>query len=225
MRMRDLESLRRHLDEPPPTAETREAARAALRTRYASGNRSWRIGVPFALTAAVVAAVVVLSMRTGPAAAWSPIPATPPEPSLQAAAADACSGLAGSPLSGPLLIDQRGDVAVALFGERADEGDFHLTCTLVERGDMWVRAAADDLSFSLLVMSGSVDEDAVGSPVDRVVIDAEGEEVVVSYADGFYLIWWPEEVALTGRPMSFLSADGSTLLEIPVHSSRRGFEP
>lgn len=220
--VRDLENLRRHLEEGPPTDEIREAARERLLARYASTGRGWALRVPFVLTsAAAVVAVVVLTVRTGPVAAWSPIPVSPPETSLQASAGAECSDGSGDP-EAPLLIDQRRDVAVALFGERSDEEDFHLTCTLIKTDEGWRRATGDDLSFRLLVVSGSVDEAALDSRIDRVVIDAEGAEVEVSYENGFYLIWWPEEVALIGSAMRFLASDGSTILEIPLNSPRRG---
>jgi hypothetical protein len=115
-------------------------------------------------------------------------------------------------------VDQRNDVAVALFGERSsdDGASSFRTCTLALIDGSWRKADVDDLGFSLLVTAGSVDEQTLGAPVERVVINAASEQIEVSYEDGFYLMWWPEDLALAGEVMRFLATDGSTLLEIPV---------
>lgn len=223
--MRDLESLRRHLDESPASAETREAARAALRQRYTrtDGRLPTRLRVLLAAGAAAAVVIVVLTTRTGPAAAWSPTPVTPPEPLLLASAAAECADVLDQFDASliPLIIDQRNDVAMALFGERSSEEMSFLSCTLRNTADEgWVRVTADELPFTLFSISGSVDEELLGSRIDQVVIDSGEGLVEVSYEDGFYLIWWPEDVALTGHPMRFLAADGSTVLEIPVNEPR-----
>lgn len=224
--MRDLENLRRHLDEPPASDEAREAARAALRERYAraEGRLTLKHGVLLAAGVALASAVlVILTTRTGPAVAWSPTPVTPPEPLLLASASAECADVLDQ-FDGsmpPLIIDQRDDVAMALFGDRSAEEVSMLSCTLRNTDDGgWERVTADDLPFTLFSVSGSVDEELLGSRIERVVIDTGDALVDVSYEDGFYLIWWPEDVALTGHPMRFLAPDGSTVLEMPVNESR-----
>lgn len=220
--MDDFGEIRRILDEPPPTPEQRELARQTLRSEYGSPrqrkSKPWgRLGLGAAVGATVVFAVMLL--RVDPAGAWSPVPESPPEPLLIQSVPDQCATAAASSRV-PLLVDQRNDAAVALFGERSSEegtSSFR-TCTLALIDGIWREADANDLGFSLLVTAGSVDEQVLGEAVDRVVIDTGGEQVEVSYEDGFYLMWWPEELALTGKTMRFLAIDGSILLELPVGS-------
>lgn len=221
-RVSDIKNLRRILDEPPPTPEQRELARQMLRSVYGSPrqgkSRSWgKLGLGTAVAATVVFAVMMLRVDT--AEAWSPVPESPPESLLLASAPVECATAdAGS--QAPLLVDQRNDVAVALFGERSagDRASSFRTCTLAFTDGSWHKADARDLAFTLLVTAGSVDEQIIGAAVERVVIDTASEQVEVSYDDGFYLMWWPEDLALAGEVMRFLGADGSSLLEIPVRS-------
>lgn len=218
--MDDIEDIRRILDEPPPTREQREVARQALRSAYGPPrqrrSRRWgKMGLGAAVGATAVLALTVL--RVGPAEAWSPVPVRPPEPVLLASVATQCAG-SDAESQQPVLVDQRNDVAVALFGERSsdDGASSFRTCTLALIDGSWRKADVDDLGFSLLVTAGSVDEQTLGAPVERVVINAASEQIEVSYEDGFYLMWWPEDLALAGEVMRFLATDGSTLLEIPV---------
>lgn len=220
--MDDFGKIRRILDEPPPTPEQRELARQTLRSAYGSPRqrkpRPWgRLGLAAAAGATVVFAVMLL--RVDPAEAWSPVPENPPEPLLVEAVPDQCATAAASSQI-PLLVDQRNDAAVALFGERSSEdgASSFRTCTLALIDGIWREADANDLGFSMLVTAGSVDEQMLGEAVDRVVIDTADEQVEVSYEDGFYLMWWPEDLALAGEMMRFLGADGSSLVEIPVRS-------
>lgn len=223
--MRDLENLRRHLDEPPASAESRERVRAALRQRYTRTDAGLQARLRVFLAAGAAAALailVVLTTRTGPAVAWSPTPVTPPEPLLLATAAEQCADVLDqfdASLT-PLIVDQRNDVAMALFGERSTEEMSFLSCTLRKTDEGWQRVTAGDLPFTLFSTSGAVDEELLGSRIEQVVIDTGEALVEVSYKDGFYLIWWPEDVALTGNPMRFIAADGSTVLEIPVNEPR-----
>lgn len=231
--MSDIDDLRRILEEPPPTEETRDRARGALRAQYAAREpRRHRLGkLALGALAAVLAVIAVISMRIGQAEAWSPEPQTPPESSLVAAAPNECGvadvGDESPPLTDepPLLIDQRNDVAVAMFGDRSasDRTSSFLTCTLVFTDGSW-RRPDGDLPFDLAVTAGSVDEELLGQRVERVVIETEPETIEVSYRDGFYLMWWPEELALTDESMRFVASDGSVLLEIPVQG-RGGNEP
>lgn len=219
--MSDLETLRRRLEEPaPPTVAVREAARAALRQRYGrtAGRSSHSIVVLATGVALAVAILAVVVTQAGPAAAWSSTPVSPPDPLLLASATTECAGVVDQADASrtPLLIDQRNDVAMALFGKRSPQQTSLVTCTLRETDQGWRRATADQLPFTLFSRAGSVDEEVLGSSIDRVVIDTGDERVTVSYHDGFYLIWWPEDIALTGHPMQFLAPDGSTVLEIPM---------
>lgn len=218
--MRDLQNLRRLLEEPPPTPEALETAWEALRARYASteaGTRTRTRRLALSAVAGLTVALVLVTLRVGQAEAWTPVPVVPPEPSLVASAPGECAE-SGSAPEPPLLIDQRRDVAVALFGERSadDATNAFRTCTLSLTDGSWRRAGAEDLSFTLAVVAGSVDEQVLGGNVDRVVIDTGTLQVEVSHQDGFYLIWWPEDLSLAGEPMRFLAADGSTLLELPL---------
>jgi len=218
--MGDIEEIRRILEEPPPSPEQRELARQALRSEFGSPRqrkaKHWgRLGMSAAVG---VALLVVMALRVDPAEAWSPVP-EPPEPLLLASAPDLCAG-ADARGGTPILVDQRNDIAVALFGERSreDAASSFRTCTLVHIDGNWRAADAGDLGFTLVVTAGSVDEQILREAVDRVVIATSNEQVEVSYEDGFYLMWWPEDLALAGEGMRFLGADGSRLLEIPVRS-------
>lgn len=218
--MSDMDHLRRILDEPAPTPVAREKAREALRARYASPAKPMgRSFTKLALSAVAAASVVlaVVTLQVGRAEAWSPVPEVPPDPFLAASAGGECAESGLGP-EAPLLIDQREDVAVALFGGRSPEDatSGFRTCTLAFSDGSWRRVDADDLSFTMAVVSGSVDEQVLGGSVDKVVIDTGARQVEVSHSDGFYLIWWPEDVALTDEPMRFLAPDGSILLELPV---------
>lgn len=218
--MGDIEEIRRILDEPPSSPEQRELARQALRSelrlpRQGKSTHWGRLGLGAAVGVALLA---VMALRVDPAEAWSPMP-EPPEPLLLASAPELCA--AGEARIGtPLLVDQRNDVAVALFGERSADGaaSSFRTCTLVHVDESWRAADAGDLNFTLVVTAGSVDEQILGEAVDRVVIDTPDEQVEVSYEDGYYLMWWPDDLALAGKLMRFLGADGSHLLEIPIRS-------
>lgn len=222
--MDDLEKLRRLLDERPPPPEAREKALRELHAHYeAPSSRPSR---PVARILTGVAAIVVvtvgalLTLQLGQAEAWAPIPVTPPDPSLVAAASSEC-GDDRTDFQSPLLVDQRDDVAVAMFGNRPEDGvESFMTCTLVlDEGD-WRRVHGDNLAFRLLSVSGSFDEEVLGAGVSRVVIKTENRSVEVSHQDGFYLIWWPEEEALTGETMQFIAENGATLLEVPVLPSQ-----
>lgn len=215
--LREDEDLWRLLDEPPPTPEMREAAHAALRAEYvaaetASRRPTRRLMLP--TLGAVVLAVVAVGVWRAPAEAWSPTPVTPPDPAVVEAASQACA-MDATASRDAVLIDQRVDVAVVLFVQppSATGAQDFKTCTLAEVDGRWQAAVASDLPSGLTVMAGSIDEAALGAVVDRVIIDQAGQEVVVSYRDGYYLAWWPGEMALTGAPVRFIAADGSTLIE------------
>ncbi len=222
--MNEVEKFRRLLDEEPPPPEAREKTVSTLRSLYETSER--RPSRPLAgilisaATVVVVAVVAMLSMQGGRAEAWTPTPVTPPDPALLQAASSDCE-TDRFDFQSPLLVDQREDVAVAMFGERSEGGtESFLTCTLVLDEKVWRRAQDDDLSFRLLSVSGSFDEQVLGAAVDGVVIETESRTVEVSHQDGFYLIWWPEEEALAGETMQFIAEDGSTLLEVPVLPSQ-----
>lgn len=221
--MDEFESLRRALDEPPPSVADYENARNAVRARYpaSTAQRRFPVGRLATLTAvvAVVAMVLSIVMETEMAEAWSPVPVSPPDPSLLTNAPTQCAEDAGD--RELLLLDQRGEVAVALFGEPgADSGErsgFH-TCTLVLE-DEWRRATADDLPYRLAVTAGSVDEEVLGQRVSKVLISLPSDEVEVSYREGFFLIWWPEDLAPNDETMQLVADDGSLIAELPFRRS------
>jgi len=224
--MDDLEELRRLLDEPPPPPGARRRLLHELRALSEDskprhfGTRTKVVGSVATILVAAVAALFIL--QGGQAEAWTPTPVNPPDPALVAAASSEC-GEGELDFGSPLLVDQRGDVAVALFGDRsARDAEAFLTCTLHFSEDAWRRVDHSDLSFSLHSISGSFDEEALNTPVERVVIDTPDQVVDVSHRDGFYLIWWPGEEALDGETMRFLAQDGSTLLETPIRVRQDG---
>lgn len=221
--MDDIDKLRRLLDEPAPSPEAREKLHRALRARYErSASLPPRPVMRIMASAAMVLVVaigVVLALQGGRAEAWTPVPVTPPDPALMAAASSEC-GEERFDFGAPLLVDQRGDVAVAMFGSRSEHAESFLTCTLILDEGVWRNAEAAGLPFRLLSVSGSFDEQVLGAAVARVVIETESRTVEVSHQDGFYLIWWPEEEALAGETMKFLAEDGSTMLEVPVLPSQ-----
>lgn len=220
--MDDMDRLRRILDEPPPTADEREAALAALRTRIdqeAAGKRRrqrvMRVGAMVATMVFVAGFVLVRQPPIGEA--WSDTPVVPPDRALVAAAPGACGG----PLTPDevLLVDQRGSLALVLIGSRDPSGASTVrSCTLSEEGVGW--ALASNSALRVDSMSGSIDKDLSESEVERVIIDGSDGPVDVSYAEGFFLVWWPQNFALAGKTIKFLAADGSVLLEMPVRPSR-----
>lgn len=222
--MDELERLRRTLEEPPATVEDREAARQVLHDRYSvfiPGRRKRSIGLA-SVSAIAIASVVLLAVLLGPeqAEAWGPVPVEPPDPAVIQSASDECDGLPTGN-DRPLVVDQRGDVAVALFGHSTESPLRAFgTCTLALVDGQWHRVDVDDLSFELVVMAGSVDERVLGAQVERVVIDSQGQDIDLSHQDGFYLIWWPQSLALTGKPVRFLDSEGNTLLEVPVRPNQ-----
>lgn len=222
--MDEFENLRKVLDEPPPSAEDYENARRAVGARYPTSTapRRFPVGRLATLTAIIALVAVVLSIviETEVAEAWSPVPVSPPDPSLLANASTQCAGDVGD--GELLLLDQRGEVAVALFGEPgAESGDSSgfRTCTLVLE-DEWRRASADDLPYRLAVAAGSVDEEVLGQRVFKVLISLPNYEIEVSYREGFYLIWWPEDVALKDETMQLVAENGSLITELPLRQSR-----
>lgn len=221
--MDELERLRRTLEEPPASEEQREAARRALHDRYSdsTSRRSRRSIGLIAVSAIAAGLVILLAVLSGPeqAEAWGPVPVKAPDPAVIQAASDECDGLP-SVSDGPVLVDQRADVAVALFGDTAERTPSAFgTCTLVLVDGEWQRADEGHLPFELEAMAGSVDEQVLGAEVEQVIIDSGSQDIVLSYQDGFYLIWWPESLALIGQPVRFLDSGGNTLLEIPVRSN------
>lgn len=221
--MDDLEKLRRLLDEPPPSQTIRDESLRALHLRYQASVRDRRPLARIVSSAVVVIGVaiaVVLVLQSDEAEAWSPIPVTPVDPVLVEAASSECGEIPVDQKT-PVLVDQREDVAVAMFRSSAGDGPTTSgTCTLFVEDGVWRQARVDDLPFNVLVKSGSFDEELIESTVARVVIETDGQTVEVSHRDGFYLIWWPEGLALADESMRFLSEDGSTLLELPINPSR-----
>ena len=223
--MDELERLRRALEEPPASEEQREAARRVLHERYsgsASGGSRRSIGL-VVVSVVVAGLVTLLAVLSGSeqAEAWGPVPVKSPDPSVIQAASDECDGLP-TVSDRPLLVDQRADVAVALFGDTPERTPSAFgTCTLVLLEGKWQRADEGTLPFELEAMAGSVDEQVLGAEVEQVIIDSENQDIVLSYQDGFYLIWWPESLALIGKSVRFLDSGGNSLLEIPVRPFRQ----
>lgn len=217
--MDEIERLRRLLDEPDSTSPDEQKTLAALRQAYEKPLRRRSTNSRLVVSTAIVVLVTfvaVLTLRSGPALAWSPTPVLPHDPALLGAVEDEClRGAAESAV--PHLIDQREDVAVALLGTApgSNNGGFS-TCTLIYSAGSWDRAVSSDLDFVLALTAGTVDEAVLEEPISRVVIETHTQDVEVSYRDGFYLIWWPADLALDGEVMRFLSGDGSELLAIPV---------
>lgn len=218
--MDELERLRRLLDEVRPTEESKEKTLEAIRNRAQQSSHRQapmsRLMMRTALVAAVLLAGLIV-LRPGAAEAWSPTPVSPQDPTLISAVPDECpDGMVDA--DQPLLIDQREDVAIALLGElpSAEGPGGFKTCLLAREDSAWLRATNDDLPFELAVTAGTVDERALGEPVSKVVIETDTQLVDVSYGNGFYLIWWPAELALDGEVMRFLASDGSELFDVPV---------
>lgn len=218
--MDDSSGLGRFLEEAPPSDEARQRALAALRARFDDeppmrrSNRRWLRVSGIAAALAVMLSLAVLQ-RSHPADAWSETPVVPPDPALIDAAPDLCQGT--NPATHPtdvLLVDQRGSIALILIGSRTEAMSVS-SCTVV-LDNQWGLASDSNLPFAVESMAGSVDEGLLGDTVVKAVIPTESGEIEVSYADGFFLVWWPQQVALGGAPIQFISDNGSILLEVLV---------
>lgn len=200
-------------------AMAREALLARInREKRWTALRPWLFGGATVVVVAVVAGVLLLPP---PALAdWNPIPTNPVDPELQSRAGELCGQQPGFPPDLPpsRVVDQRQDTAVVLFGGSESGGSGFYACTLIKADDRW-RVSEPGDEIETLTISGSVDESLLAAPISRaVIVQDDGSEIEVSYEAGFFLLWYPPDVEISGDAIDFRSFSGDTILEIPVQT-------
>jgi hypothetical protein len=176
-------------------------------------------------TAAAVAALVTVGSSAAPAfAGWKAAP-TNPAPGQLAQAAQAC----GQDLGSPILSDSRGPYTASIYAD-STTSDVCLSGNGVSMSSSSTSQAPASVAAGQIQSSGGGTRDSAGnaltlvdgrtgSGVTAVTIDrSDGSSVQATVANGWYLAWWPGDVAATNAKVT--TASGTSTVAFPSPPSR-----
>lgn len=206
----------------------------ALGDVLARGRRRRRVRIAFA--AAIVAVIVVVagvgvaarfdgsdpvvlaapeSIAQIVAASWTPVP-SPAAPGLREAAEQLCPADQHPHYDGTLpliIVDQRGDGAVAYFAATNDQGSYSLLCNLARLDGQWVHGVDVDTAMG----GGALTGNTHNGVVEVLFEQPDGATIQASVGGGHYLFWWPQAAPQDGTVIQ-LDADGNTISRDPLRS-------
>jgi hypothetical protein len=171
-------------------------------------------------TAAAVAALVTVGSSAAPAfAGWKAAP-TNPAPGQLAQAAQAC----GEDLGSPILSDSRGPYTASIYANTTTS-DVCLSGNGVSMSSSSTSQAPASVAAGQIQSSGGGTRDSagnaltlvdgrIGAGVTAVTIDrSDGSSVQATVANGWYLAWWPGDVAAANAEVT--TSSGTNTVAFP----------
>ena len=231
-----LAERRKHLVSEIKRPERRTAPAPELEGR----RRAWPrlVGALAAGALAVVGGVGIMSMigeseepvvlaapetiRGIVAASWTPIPSQP-SATLEEAALEQCDTSLHPDVDGALplvILDQRGDGAMAYFAEEDEAAGYGFLCSLARVDGQWMAGANVDAAMGSGARAGNTLEGTV-----KVVIEgSDGSIIEGSVGGGQYLFWFIDPMPQDGTLIEY-DSDGAVVGSRPLYSEPGGASP